>query len=400
MNEEDLQLSLVAKWAPREKSKKFGWQAKYIAMEYFKDWVHPRKECEMARKKCCTHYRKLLANINKELNTTQINQCNGTWHKINFDKNVTSITLAKQKRAFQYVTNTNNLRGENIDRIECRKNYESYIKDCLNKKKTIKSARVNMVDMVKEAINLKNNENTVLENNLNLQWEGSGKVLKNLSNFIAIVDTSSSMFNESSKPLYAGIGLGLRIAENSKLGRRLMTFSEKPNWINLENTSTLTEMIKKVTNDDNWGVNTNFVSVMRLISDACVEKNLEPEIVKNLVLIVFSDMQIDKAVPSSTSMHSLIENIFIAAGNRSIYKIPYSPPHIIYWNLRSTNGFPCMSYINNVSMISGFSPVILNSFCEKGKKALDDINPFSLLIKQVKNERYSWIWDAVKNISI
>ena len=65
-----------------------------------------------------------------------------------------------------------------------------------------------------------------------------------------------------------------------------MTFSEKPNWINLENTSTLTEMTKKLTNNDNWGINTNFVSAMKLISDACVEKQLEPEIVKNLVLIV------------------------------------------------------------------------------------------------------------------
>ena len=54
-----------------------------------------------AQRKCLTHFRQLVAKINKELNTPQINQCNGTWRDINFDKNVTSITLRKQGKAFQ-----------------------------------------------------------------------------------------------------------------------------------------------------------------------------------------------------------------------------------------------------------------------------------------------------------
>tara|TARA_Y100000389_G_C17462724_1_gene523058 strand:- start:615 stop:2411 length:1797 start_codon:yes stop_codon:yes gene_type:complete len=394
----DPQLSLAAKWAPREKSRKFGWQAKYVAMYYFSEWIHPHKESEQARKKCCTHYRKFLADLNKDLYTPQINQCNGTWHQIDFNKHVTSITLAKQKRAFYYTKNNNELRGENVDRLECRKNYENYINDCLNNKRIIKSARVSIVDMVKEALSLKNNKNKIIQGNLNLQWEGSGKGLNSLKNFIALVDTSRSMSQEYSTPLHAAIGLGLRVAENSKLGRRVLTFSQNPQWINLENTKTLTEMANKLLTNDNWGANTNFISAMRLISEACIEKKLEPETVKTLVLIVFSDMQIDKADPKSTTMHSLIESIFKDAGERSVYRTAYKPPHIIYWNLRSTSGFPCMSSTSNISMVSGFSPVLLNLFCEKGKGALEDITPYLLLLKQLKNERYSWVWDAAKNI--
>ena len=118
-----------------------------------------RKKSIQSQRKCCTHYRKVIASLNRNLKTPQINQCNGTWHQIDFNKHVTSITLAKQKRAFHYTKNNNELRGENIDRLECRKNYENYINDCLNNKKIIKSARVSIVDMVKEALRLKNNDN-------------------------------------------------------------------------------------------------------------------------------------------------------------------------------------------------------------------------------------------------
>ena len=51
---------------------------------------------------------------------------------------------------------------------------------------------------------------------------------------IAMVDTSGSMESENSQPLYSAIGLGLRIAEKSKLGKRVLTFSAAPTWVNLD----------------------------------------------------------------------------------------------------------------------------------------------------------------------
>ena len=41
-------------------------------------------------------------------------------------------------------------------------------------------------------------------------------------------------------------------------------------------------------------------------------------------------------------------------------------PHIVFWNLRKTTGFPSLSTDQNVSMLSGFSPALLYVFCEKG----------------------------------
>lgn len=389
-------ISLLAKWTPREKSKKFGWQTKYLATEYFKEWCNPRKRTDLARKKCCTHYRKIIANINKNLKTPQINQCNGTWRDINFDENITSITLSRQKRAFMNITKNNQWRKFKYDRDECRKNYEEYIKECRRGNKKIKASRVGIIEMVKEALNWKTDNNKILEDNLDLQWKESGKNLKNLKNLIAIVDTSESMSNDGDIALYAAIGLGLRIAENSRLGKRIMTFSESPKWINLENQTSLVSMVKTLQKDNNWGVNTNFEATMRLICNACIEKDLDNDTVKDLVLIVFSDMQIDQTDSNMPYLHLLVKNMFANAGLQTSHKTPYNVPQMIYWNLRSSSGFPSLSTEHNVSMVSGFSPVLLNSFCEKGKYALEDCTPWKLLLHQLKNERYSWIWKLVK----
>ena len=388
--------SLLAKWAPREKSRKFGWQTKYLATNYFKEWYKDRKNPKLARKKCCTYYRKLIANLNKKLKTPQINQCSGTWKDINFNKNVTSITLSRQKRAFMNITKDNERREYNYDRDECRKNYEKYINDCILGKRRIKASRVGIIEMIKEALNCRENNNKIIESNLNLQWEEAGKNLKNLKNLIAIVDTSESMNSDGGIPLYAAIGLGLRIAENSKLGKRIMTFSESPQWINLEDKSSLVEMVKTLKRDNNWGEGTNFEATMRLICKACIEKDLDNTVVKDLELIIFSDMQIDQSELNTPYLHLLVKNMFANAGLQTSHKIPYEVPHIIYWNLRSTCGFPSLSTEQNVSMISGFSPKLLNTFCEQGKKALKDYTPWKLLLHQLQNERYSWIWRIIE----
>ena len=97
--------SLLCKWLPREKSRKFGWLAKHIAVEYNKKWLQTSRapHQHQAIRKCMVHYRQTVARVNRRLNTVQIDQCAGTWKNINFAKDITSLTLAKQKRAFQYM---------------------------------------------------------------------------------------------------------------------------------------------------------------------------------------------------------------------------------------------------------------------------------------------------------
>ena len=49
-------------------------------------------------------------------------------------------------------------------------------------------------------------------------------------------------------------------------------------------------------------------------------------------------------------------------------------------------------------MLSGFSPVLLNTFCEKGMEALIKCTPMSILMEQLNNDRYVWIDSVIETI--
>ena len=388
--------SLLAKWVPREDSA-FGCQFEPLATHYFAEYMLTAKSPESvakAIKKCKTQYRKLLTTLNHKLHTTQIDQCGGTWGKINFNK-VTSITLAKQKSAFLNKTSGGAPRcPDSIDRNECAIHLKDHIE--LGKSGTIKikGKRVGMVDFTKQALHLitlaQSNDNQVEIDLLNLQWRDNSTQNSPLGNFIAMVDVSGSMNGD---PLYAANAIGIRIAEKSKLGKRVMTFSNKPSWVNLENEADFVSMTAKICTDS--GLNTNFYAAMDLILNAIIQSKLSPDEVQDLVLVILSDMQIDEADKhADMSMHDNIKKIYSDAGMR-LYGKPFKPPHILMWNLRSTSGFPCLSYQTNVSMMSGFSPALLNVFCEKGLDALQSCTPWSILVECLDNPRYTILSDKL-----
>ena len=86
-------------------------------------------------------------------------------------------------------------------------------------------------------------------------------------------------------------------------------------------------------------------------------------------------------------MFQRIEKLYEEAGIRVCGKA-YKAPHIVFWNLRQTSGFPSCSTDKNVSMVSGYSPVILNQFSEKGIDVLKDINPWNMMRDTLNNSRY------------
>ena len=385
--------SLLAKWVPREDSA-FGLQFEPLATHYFSEYMTTAKSDESiakAIKKCKTQYRKLLTTLNMKLRTTQIDQCGRTWSKINFN-NVTSITLSKQKSAFLNRTSIGAPRfPDSSDRNECAIHFKEHIE--LGKSGTIdiKGKRVGMTDFTKQALKLiGTTDNQVEIDLLNLQWRDNSRQNEPLGNFIAMVDVSGSM---SGDPLNAANAIGIRIAEKSKLGKRVMTFSNKPSWVNLENDDDFVSMTAKICTDS--GFNTNFYAATELILNAIIQSKLSPDEVQDLVLVILSDMQIDEADKhADISMYDNIKQRYKEAGMR-LYGKPFNAPHILMWNLRSTNGFPCLSYQTNVSMMSGFSPSLLNVFCEKGLDALQSCTPWSLLVECLDNRRYKTLSDKI-----
>ena len=98
---ETTNVSLLAKWVPREKSN-FSWIYETLACDYFKEIMETANTDERKRKavlKCKTQYRKILSWLNEHIDTLQIKQCGKKWSEIDFN-NVTSISISKQKQAF------------------------------------------------------------------------------------------------------------------------------------------------------------------------------------------------------------------------------------------------------------------------------------------------------------
>ena len=382
--------SLVAKWIPREKSSKFGWINKELAKDYFEDYGSSENGwCDSAVRKAKTHYRKLVSSINKYIDTTQIKQCGSSWASINFDK-VTSITMMKQKGAF-----LNNKKKESVDRINCQENMLKYIQDVKDGKSEVKGKKTSMIDFIKEALIVKDPDERFI---INEAWKNNGKDTKSLDNMIAMVDTSGSMeMTEKGNPLYSAMGLGIRISEKSKLGKRVMTFNSRPEWVNLEECKDFVDEVIKV-RDAGWGMNTDFHKAMDMILDVIIKNKIPAEDVENIVLTVLSDMQFDsaptKSSPYNSSVRQILSDKFHEAGMRVCGK-GYKVPHILFWNLRSSSGLPELSYQENVTMLSGYSPMLLNSFIEVGMTALKELTPWNMLVKMLEKERYNEIGDLL-----
>jgi hypothetical protein len=402
-------ISLAAKWVAREGSA-FDWLFTPLATNYFEEYVRTAMTNTSYTKavlKCKTQYRKMLSKLNKVIDTVQIKQCSGNWSDINFTK-VTSISLAKQKNAFMNIKQNGTIRhGERLDRINCAENFKSHIERAVNGELEMKGKRVGMTDFTKQALTLLSDygirtrtpEQQLQIDLLNSQWRDSSTQTGALGNFIAMVDVSGSMRSPSPDPFYAANALGIRIAEKSKLGKRVLTFSAKPAWIDLEDCDDFVSMTKKICTDS--GLNTNFYAALDLILDAIIQSKLSPEDVQDMVLVILSDMQIDAAdQPNRHLRDTMYESIKIkyqAAGDR-LYGKPFKPPHILLWNLRSTSGFPTISTQPNASMMSGFSPALLNLFCDQGVDALQSCTPWSVFTKSLENERYKIMGDKLLEI--
>jgi uncharacterized protein with von Willebrand factor type A (vWA) domain len=432
INISNKKLSLVAKWVAREGSKKFGQLYDIMAYDYFPHFIRSAKTDASrlnAQKKCKTKYRMLLSRLNRHLDTVQIKQTSGNWASIDHAK-TTSITMTKQRRAFlnlpfkqanklankQGEETTSDVRSLNPDRIQCAENLRAYLESLKKSGKEVKGKHVGLEMFTEQAMYVMHSKEEA--DFLNSQWRDNcnTKNANGLGPMIAMVDTSGSM---SGDPMNAAIALGCRVAEKSILGKRVLTFSAEPSWINLEGKETFTDMVSTIIKDSYAGLNTDFYKALDMILSAIEERRVPAGDVENMILAIFSDMQIDDNLSCMNggsynpkegqktaargkwaTMFQQIKQKYADVGMR-MYGQPLTPPHILFWNLRKTNGFPTLSQLPaeeaGCSMMSGFDPTVLNMFCEMGLVALQEMTPFKTLMKLLDNPRYLALEMAIQS---
>ena len=411
--------SLFAKWFPREKSKKFGFIfsdfAVYLYNNYFYnengDSITNTTTYSRAVRLAKMNLRKRLAKLNKVLQTTQIamSSTDKVWNTIDFNK-VTSKTLNKNRLAFQNLNKDKSQRSDEKHRIHCAENLKEHVQKSVtqmyDEKPTVKinARRCDTYELVKAALDASTSDDVKL---VNAQWLENSKNNDGLKNIISLVDVSGSMECDNYIPLYNAIGLGLRASEKNTgaFKNRIITFETNPRWVTFAEDSTFHEKVIKL-KEAPWGGSTNIKKAFEIILEIIVTNNVSPSVVENMVLAIFSDMQFNE---SDRTMYNVSDNgqmpfyeevkqMYADAGLKSSYCAPYNVPHILFWNLRTTKGFPVLTSQENVSMLSGYNSSLLNTFCNKGFDELKKFEPIKFVEDILANERYNYVEEGLNQI--
>jgi hypothetical protein len=99
-------------------------------------------------------------------------------------------------------------------------------------------------------------------------------------------------------------------------------------------------------------------------------------------IVILSDMQFDSACGNTN--FGYIQNLYKFHG--------YDCPRIVFWNLNGAYiDFPATKY-DHVTLVSGFSPSLLNMFLT------GTLQPFNVISNAICANRYDPVWDACKLI--
>ena len=405
MNDINYNPTLIGKWLPREKSK-YGWVFKKMAMmmnPQFMSTATSRNTMIKAGNKQKMVLKKRLVYLNKRVDTVQIKMCDrdGKWSQIDFNK-VTSHTMSKSKNAILYVDKKGQLRGENSDRIQCRENYKAHLSAAMSgdSSKKIHGKRCQVGELVREALKCygtSSGSEQSVRNTINMQWESNKSNNKGLEgkSIVCMCDTSGSMEVDDCLPLHNAIGMSIRISElvdeESGFKNRIMTFDSHPTWVQTDDSMDFVAKVKTVKSAA-WGTSTDFFLALDKILEVLVENQIHPDVVRNLIFAVFSDMQYDCSYHNAGIFDTAEEKIkkrFAEGGMNTKWRQPYEMPHILFWNLRKTNGFPATSLSKNITFLSGYSSTLMNVFCTKGIEALRSITPITMLNDLLDSDRYN-----------
>ena len=410
--------SLFAKWFPREKSKQFGHIFKDFAVYLYNDYFYNEngdvltnmvthsRAVRLAKMKL----RKRLAKLNKVLQTTQIVMCSAdkVWNTIDFNT-VTSKTLNKNRLAFQNLNKDKSQRSNEKHRVHCADNLKEHVKKSMtqmyDEKPNVKinARRCDTYELVKAALEANTTDDISL---VNAQWLENSKNNDGLNNIISLVDVSGSMECDNCVPMYNAIGLGLRASEKNTgaFKNRVITFETNPKWVTFTDDMTFHQKVAQLKGAP-WGGSTNIKKAFEIILEIIVTNNVSPSVVENMVLAIFSDMQFNEAdtsmyngVAGQMPFYEEVKQMYADAGLKSSHCVPYNVPHILFWNLRTTNGFPVLTNQPNVSMLSGYNSSLLNTFCNKGFDELKKFEPIQFVKDILANERYNYVEEGLNQI--
>ena len=392
-------ISNVAKHIPHEKSK-FSWLFEEMAIQ----WIHTHKpyilktadndiSYKLAISKSKRIYRKVLSDMNRALNTTEVTICNATdqyerSHKI--DENRPSLFTAMNKKYF-FLNSNPEIQDTDIPNkykndIIVGFDYKSHSKYFIH---GTSSSKISIYNIIKYAIEISKNiqEPSYADDVkfINSLWKNLylDKIRNcNQTCLLPIIDVSSKMDDEA---LFTAFGMGILISHISSIKYRILTIDRRPTWININPHHNIVEQISHI-NDTIFNMqNTlpSFPNVFHLIMHTMVEMNASYDFIQNMKLVILSDMQ------CASLNEVVIQNQFQMNG------IDVTPM-MAYWNLskNKTIELPCHVNSQKSMLFSGYSICHIHHLCSKYKHK----NMFDMIVKILDNKRYDYLSNYIDKL--
>ena len=427
--------SLCAKFFPKEGNaldKKYKVTTN-IARKFFRDSVSaPGTVLKRLRVE-------VLTPLNREkIRLTEEMMCNQKWTDIDFGR-VPSRCMKINKNAFlnldkkgKYVRNEHD-----VMRDACRIKLQEHLMKATRGETKINGKQMFLHELVAEHMqgwgNYKEIANDESRQINQLQWDTHYKNYKEmaengsgLDRCMVLSDFSGSM---SGTPMEVSAALGIMISSilPEPWRNKFITFESNPQLLEIPDAS-LADKMKYVLNTP-WGGSTDFLAAIQLILDVGIKHRLSANDMPNK-LIVISDMQFDRAIDSDTSWcatsnnnyrlfndilglskysfmgkpsmsdettHQKIQMAFYKAGMQ-VCGAPWTPPTIVYWNVRDTDGFPVQCNTPNTQILSGFSLSLLKLVLDNGDlSTVKPPTPYDTFLDAVReNSRYEKILERLR----
>lgn len=338
--------SLLAKYLPRKGE---------LAVKF-------RNELKLSPKE----YRKLIVQLSK---TVEQQMCANDWDNIKFEQ-VPSNAMMRYRKAFERHTAS----------------YKTYLDKVSKGEVKINSSQLNPGEIVAKIFNgVSDTEDQYLGN----AWDALPNYVEGDDKWLPVIDVSGSMYcpagSRNLQCVHVAIGLGLYLAERNEglFKNQFITFSERPQVVDLKNKkfNSFGDKINYIKKAD-WGYNTDIAKVFDLVLTAAVNHNLSEDDMPNK-LVIFSDMEFDSATgrrgsAANERILKMIETEYAEAG--------YKMPQLVFWNLNGRDG-NCTVNMNDkgACQISGYTTAIL-----KNLSNLEKFTPMSVMMETISSPRYDF----------
>lgn len=338
-------ISLLAKWLPTSKNKSM----KELTYKV-------RKMMEMSEES----YRTEISELRSYLNIIEKKLVTKEYSRIEYDK-IPSRAFSKYMSLF------------------AKKDYDRFT-EFMNKvksgEKSINTTGLYPYDIIHKLENGDSDHLTTLWYNLK-DYE--------CKNSLVVCDVSGSMLYGEIKnipPIDVSISLGIYTAQHNSgpFHNMLMTFSANPRLVELSDDKNIRRLYNQV-NGLNWGANTNIDKVFDVILKSAIESKCSQEDMPSTIYII-SDMEFDECVESHDTNYEHAKSEYKNHG--------YKLPHIVFWNVNSlSDSIPVIDSESEVSLVSGASPIILDT-------VLEGLTPYESMIKLLKKMSFYDILDNMK----